>query len=138
MAVTSDRNTITRAGERYDFPVAASVTIYAGTLVALGTDGFARPAANADNLAVVVGYATASVAGGAADGDVLVNVSRDEALFEKSGTITLADVGRVAYAMDNETVAITSAAATFKVPVGAVTDVDDAGVWVGFQYGITG
>lgn len=133
--LSADRNTITRPGERYEFPVAANTTIYAGALVALNASGLAVPAEDAGNL-TVVGYALEQVANGAVAGELLVKVSRNEAQFDAADTIELANVGSTAYVVTDSSVAITSAAATFTVPVGVVTDVDEGGVWVGFQYGL--
>ena len=43
--------------------------------------------------------------------------------------ITAADIGKVCYIVDNQTVAKTDGTAT-RSPAGIVDDVDDAGVWV--------
>lgn len=59
--------------------------------------------------------------------------------FENSAAadaITLADIGSVAYAVDDQTVARTSATNT-RSPAGVIDDVDEYGVWVRIDPALT-
>lgn len=106
-------------------------------------EGFARPgrtgqgvsdalkAADAANYKAV-GVFLASVTGGVADGDETVEVQAGTFNFANSAgadAITAADIGNLAYIVDDETVARTSAGGT-RAPAGPIEVVDDEGVWV--------
>jgi hypothetical protein len=127
---------------RFPVPVAAGVTILQSALVILD-DGFARPARagqGADDAAkaadalthVSVGVALETVTGGAANGDVVVEVERDCFGFANSSAgdlITRADIGKSAFIVDDQTVAKTSATAT-RARAGVIEDVTSEAVWV--------
>jgi hypothetical protein len=144
VAMTAPRK-ISRRTEivRYSFGVKANVTILQSALVILAT-GFARPgragqgadtaAQAADALTYqCVGLATETVVGGAADGDVRITVEASEWPFANSTAgdlITIADIGKLAYLVDDQTVAKTSATST-RAAAGRITGVDSDGVvWV--------
>jgi predicted RecA/RadA family phage recombinase len=100
------------------FPVAAATTIYAGAIVATGTDGYAVPATNlASGLAnyKVWGRAKRQVvnttaAGFGSAGQLTVEIERGCFFYLQSGTtITKSDVGKRVYAADDTTVTLTTA-----------------------------
>ena len=115
-------------------PVAASVTIYAGTMVAVDTSGYARPA-RTSTTDRVVGMARATVTNGAVAG--AVNVEVDSESIVRMGNSTSGDliagteVGATIYAVDDQTVAKTNGTNT-RVAAGTCFAVDSAGVWVKF------
>lgn len=53
MALTADRNTKSRPGTSYSHPVLAGVTIYAGALVVLDANGWAKPGVTGTGLTAV-------------------------------------------------------------------------------------
>lgn len=134
-ALTAGRNTPARSGDMSEPPVKAATTIYAGALVAVGSDGYAVPGSTATTLKGL-GRAEETVDNSAgASGDLTVRVGRGIYRFDNSADtdeITLSDVGGDAYIVDDHTVAKTSGANTRSV-AGTIHDVDDAGVWVKFS-----
>jgi hypothetical protein len=133
-AMTQDRNTPARDGRDFAFPVAASVMIYAGAMVAINASGYATRGQTATGLkGAGVAQAPADNSAGSA-GDISVKVRRGCYRFANSASgdaITLADVGSDCYMVDDQTVAKTSATNTRSV-AGKVRDVDSSGVWVEF------
>lgn len=130
-ALTTDRDTPTRDGELFEFPVAADTTIYAGALVCLNATGFAVPGDEDDDY-TAVGRAEQRVVNGAVAGAVRVRVRRGVFRYANSAeadAITLADVGATCYVVDDQTVAKTDDTGS-RPPAGKVLDVDSAGVWV--------
>lgn len=142
MALAAPRKIVRRAGAQFAFGVAAGVVcIQTGLAVLAG--GFARPGRTGqggDNAAKsadaatyqAVGVFVESVTGGVADGDVSVAIEAGTFNFVSAAgadTITLADVGKPCFIVDDTTVARTSAAGTRAI-AGVVTDVDAEGVWV--------
>lgn len=84
------------------YPVAASSKIYAGSLVAVDVNGYAKAAADAANLKVV-GVATAQVDNSTgANGDKQVVADEGDCRFNAS-SITQVMVGQVMYAADDNT-----------------------------------
>jgi len=142
MALTAPRK-ITRTDEGVaSYPVAASAVciqsglavLAAGLLIAGRSGAGGTDALKAADIAhhVAVGVFMESVTGGVADGDVVAQVQSGVFNFANSAgadEITLADVGKVAFIVDDETVAASSASGT-RAPAGPVIDVDDDGVWV--------
>ena len=122
MSLNSERNTPYRKGELRTF--VAGGTIYAGGLAALDSNGKAVAAA-ATSGAIVVGVAQNTVSSGNK-----VEVKRGVFPFEvvSGASITLADVNKKAYVVDDKTVTLVSSGAA--VEVGKVFDVDDEGAWV--------
>lgn len=135
MAAIADRPTKTRTGERVSLPVKGAVKIFAGTIVSLGADGYARPGrATATDL--VVGIAEEQVDNSAgADGALNVEVLRKLAgCFGNSAAgdaITLTERGKTVFVVDDVTVAKTSNAGA-RPAAGKVIDVTAEGVWVEF------
>ncbi len=144
MALTAPRKII-RLGAPlglFVYPVAANAAILQSGLVILD-DAVARAAREgqgADNAAkaadalthCAVGVALASVTGGPANGDKTIEVERGTYGFKNSAAgdaITLADVGKSAFIVDDETVAKTSPNNT-RARAGVIEDVRDGLVWV--------
>ena len=130
-ALTQDRNTPRRAGEDFSHPVAAATTIFAGSLVALNAAGNAIPAATATGL-IVIGRAEERVVNAGAAGVERVPVRRGVFRWANSTStdeITRAEIGDDCWAVDDQTVAKTSATNTRSV-AGKIVDVDAQGVWV--------
>lgn len=129
MALTAETNAPEHPGNIVQLPVAASVTIFAGALVALDSAGNAKPAADAAGLRVI-GRAehNADNSAGSA-GDLTINVKRGVFRYanSESAAVDADDKGKICYVEDDGTVAETS---TNKCKAGRVFDVDDDGVWV--------
>jgi hypothetical protein len=132
MALTEDRDTPSRDGRRFSYPVAATKLIYAGSIVVLNATGYAEPA-TAAVAKKALGRACAQVDNSAgANGDLSVEV--EEGVFRYSNSaggdeVTLAEVGSACFLVDDGTVAKTSAGGTRSV-AGYIRDVDANGVWV--------
>ena len=122
MSLNSERNTPYRKGELRTF--AAGGTIYAGGLAALDSNGKAV-AATPTSGAIVVGVAQNTASSGGK-----VDVKRGVFPFEvaSGATITLADVKKPVYVVDDQTVTPVSSGAA--IEAGKVFDVDGEGVWV--------
>jgi hypothetical protein len=114
------------------YPMDANIKVLAGALVALSAAGDARPAGNA-TASRCVGVATETVdnTGGIA-GEEMITTRRSCYPFATTD-ITKADVGKVAYAVDDQTVTKT-APATNPAKAGEIVEVEAIGstvqVWV--------
>lgn len=134
-AAAADRLTKTRSGERVSLPVKGSIKIYAGTIVALGSDGYARPG-RATSTDTIVGIAEklADNSSGS-DGDISIEVMRRViGIFANSSSgdaITLTERGKTVFVVDDQTVAKTNNSGA-RPAAGKVIDVDSEGVWVEF------
>lgn len=132
MASTSARNTVRygREGKIVVLPVAASTTIYGGTIVCLNSSGFAISGTGAAG-ATVVGVARGTVVNSGLAGSVTVEVCIEEIYFfnNDSGVnaVTLANTGQNAYLVDNDTVSI-SPGTGFRSIAGEIVTVDGRGV----------
>ena len=129
--------------------VKATVQCFAGGLAVLAA-GLARPgragigidaAAQAADAATyrAVGIFTETVLGGAADGLVKTDVQQGIFLFKNSAAgdlLTVADIGRRCFVVDDETVAKTSAVNT-RCVAGAVHSVLPEGVLVEVSAGLS-
>jgi hypothetical protein len=130
-ALAADRSTLQKPGEAFVLPVAAAVTIYAGSLVAINAAGNAQPGATATGLKVV-GRAEEQVNNSfGAAGDLTVTVRRGVFKFENdtSDPVTVATLLEDCYIVDDQTVAATSGSST-RSRAGQVIQVDPDGVWV--------
>ena len=131
MALSAERNTLYKPGELMAFPVAASVKIYKGALVALAA-GYAKPGTTATGL-VAVGMAVETVENTwGQDGDEAVTVRPGiYAWANSAGTdaILQTQVGSDCYIVDDQTVARTDGNGT-RSKAGKVLAVDPDGVWV--------
>lgn len=131
--LTQDRNTPRRdEGGIKSLGVAASQLIYGGALVARNAAGYAVEGSTALGLHGV-GRAEERVdnSSGAA-GDLAIKVREGIFRYANSSAgdaIAIADIGKVAYIVDDQTVAKTSGSGT-RSPAGIVADVDSLGVHV--------
>ncbi|MDE0901209.1 MAG: hypothetical protein OSA41_05785 [Erythrobacter sp.] len=132
MALSADRNTPRKEGDFRQFPVAADTKIFAGALVCLNAAGDATPGAVATTLtAVGRAEAQADNTGGAA-GDLSVDVRKGTFRYANSAAadeIGREDIGKTAYVVDDETVALTDGTGT-RSAAGTIYDVDAQGVWI--------
>lgn len=135
-ALTGDRNTARSVPGQRNFPVAAGVCIWRGSLVALDATGYARPA-RATATDIIVGRAMfrADNTGGAA-GAISIEVEYDQVIaLDNSGggdAIALTDIGKDCYAVDDHTVALTDNSAA-RPKAGKIQNVTTAGVWLAFD-----
>lgn len=128
-ALAADRNTPYQDAELIAVPMAASTTIYAGSLVAANASGYAVPGSTATTL-TALGRAEETVANAGSAGDKSVLVRRGKAFqFANDGSdaVVQADLGKSCYITDDQTVSHTS---TGKSVAGKVMGLDSAGVWV--------
>ena len=129
-ALAKDRNTPRRDGEFIRAPVKAATKIYAGSLVFMNA-GVAEPATKAADL-IALGRAEelADNSSGIA-GAISVLVRRGVFRWANSAATTdkvaAAEIGKKAYAADDQTVTKVATAAT---AAGIVLGVDSEGVWV--------
>lgn len=142
-ALSAPREIQSRAGRSFRFPVAAAAVCIHNGLAVLAS-GYARPGrtgqggndtlkANDAATYQAVGVFQESVTGGVGNGDEVVNVLAGVFNFVSAAgvdAITLADVGKPCFIVDDQTVARTSASGT-RARAGFVEDVDADGVWVG-------
>lgn len=134
-ALSADRNTPRRTGDKRVVPVAASTLLYAGAMAAVNASGFAVPVSASTTLkgAGRVERRADNSAGGA--GAISAEISAGIFRFANSASadlLTQADIGSDVYGVDDQTVAKTSATSTRSV-VGKLFDVDAEGVWVKFS-----
>lgn len=133
-ALTGDRNTPRAEGDVKSLLMSAS-KIFAGAIVMRNATGYATKGAVSTTL-IGVGRAEEQVdnSGGAA-GDLRIKVRPGVHRYANSAAadlITIAEIGKPAYAVDDQTVAKTDGTATRSI-VGFVFDVDSSGVWVEFD-----
>lgn len=132
--LTAKKNVYSRAGREVAHPVAASTTIYGGSLIVL-EGGFAKPGYAAVGL-MAVGMANANVDNSSGqNGDLSVTASRDDwvRLMNSVGDpVARASINLPCYIVDDETVAATDGTGT-RSKAGTVRDIDDAGVWISFD-----
>lgn len=130
MALTADRNTPRRENSDYSFPMAASVSIFAGALVMLNASGHATPGAAATGQ-TAVGVARERKSNGAVAGAESIRVWPGIYPFRNlaADPVTQADVGKDCFIADDETVAKTNGGNTRSV-AGKVVAIDAQGVWV--------
>ena len=126
-ALTSDRDTVFRNGDEFEFEAAAA--IFAGAMVCLNGDGKAVPASITAGLTSVVGVAQRRAAAGE---KVLVRRGMFAFGGKSSDEPALAQVGSICYATDDNTVQKTTES---NAPVaGVVRDVTEDGIWVECGY----
>lgn len=139
-ALTANRNTSAWAGgNRRQGAVAAATLIYAGAMLMRNAAGDIVEG-QTDTGLTGVGRALELVdnsSGSAGD----LTVDYDEGIFRFANSaaadeITKADIGNLAYAVDDQTVAKTDGTST-RSKAGIVAGVDAAGVWVRFDEALT-
>lgn len=123
-ALIKDRNTTRKATGQVDvLLLAAGAKIYAGSQVCINSDGYAVPAADTAGLkfaGVSRGYADNT---GGANGAVSVDVWRDGVFDFVGSALTLADVGKPAFIVDDQTIGLSS---TNAVGCGVISEVESA------------
>ena len=103
-ALTKDRATPYRDGIEIEFPVAANIKIYAGSLVCANTSGYLLPAADTAGLRSI-GVALEQVDNtGGANGAKKVRVRRTGVFEFDAYSITQSMVGTPMYVVDDHTV----------------------------------
>lgn len=131
MALTTERDTKVRTqGIEAVVKVKGATKVFNGSLVAVTVAGFLVPAADTADL-VVVGRADETVNNTGADGALSCRVLQGVYKWANSSAspVVQADVWRVVYAEDDQTVK--HAAATNTVIAGILVELDaDGGVWV--------
>lgn len=134
--LTSDRVTKQVTGLVAHGPVLAGVTVYAGSMLMRDAAGKLQPAKTATGL-VGVGRAGERIEA-AAGTEVVIYEPGIFAYGNSAGAdeITAADIGAKCFAVDDQTVAKTSATNT-RSPAGIVHHVDADGVWVRFDEALT-
>ena len=132
-----DTSEIANGATSIVLPVKAKTTIYQGSIVAIGADGYAIPGKKAASLKAA-GRAEETVENTGSDGDAVVRVSRGVFISDNSGTaankVGIADVLGPCYIEDDHTV---TKAATGASVAGLVVRVDDEGVAVEMGFGLT-
>jgi hypothetical protein len=131
-ALTTARTTKQREARTFARKVAGTKKIFEGALVCLNATGYATPGAVATTL-TADGIALSTVDNSAgADGDLIVETKKGTFQFFNSAAgdaITIADIGKTAYVVDDQTVAKTNGTNT-RSAAGVIQDVDAQGVWV--------
>ena len=134
-ALAADRNTPRLGGEIKSMGMAATAKIFAGSIVMRNATGYATKGAAALGL-VGAGMALEQVDNTAGnDGDLTIKLREGVFRFANSAAadeITAADIGKLCYTVDDQTVAKTNGSNTRSV-AGIVAGVDDLGVHVLFS-----
>lgn len=137
-ALSADRKTLCMLSAYdmfHEYPVAASTTIYAGSLVCQNAAGFVVPAAAIGNYRVIgMAYEHVDNSAGAA-GAKRVRVRQGIARWANGDSITDASIGLPCHAVDDQTVDLDSAGGDQPV-AGIIYEVETAGVWVLTQIGV--
>lgn len=134
MAASQDRNFRVKgeSPEWDSYKVKGSTTIYLGTMVAIGTDGYAIPAADAASLKVV-GVAQDHIANTGGDGAKRVRAAKCVATMANSvsNAATIVQLGGTVYVEDDQT--INKDGGSHTVAAGKLVQLDDDGTcWVQF------
>ena len=130
-ALTTERNTPSKAGKEIVIGVLTNTRVFAGSMVAVSNQ-FARPAQDLPGLQVV-GRAAKTVdnrtnTDGAGTSGVK-SVTCDIGIFRWEHTVfTDQHIGDYAYVVDDQTV--TNSGAANDIVAGVIVDVDSVGVWV--------
>jgi len=139
VALSQDRNTPRLEGERRNGLVAAASLIYAGAIVLRDANGYLHEGHTATGM-VGVGRAELRVDNrSGADGDEDLIYRPGIFRYANSAAadeITFADIGEVAFVVDDQTVAKTDGTGT-RSPAGIIDDVDANGVWIRFDEALT-
>ena len=128
-ALTAARNTPARSGDKINLGVASNVIIYAGSLVCVNSSGKAVPAADASGNAVV-GRAGATIDNRTAVYSASATIDVDQGIFlwVNGDAIVDADIGKLVYVTDDQTVNKTGGGQN--IIAGTVVKVQADGVWI--------
>jgi hypothetical protein len=140
MPASAFRMTKRREGKRLTLPMAASTTVYGGTMVAVLANGTGAVPAGTASSGRAVGVACDTVANGAVAGVESVTLEQGTFHFANSSAgdeIGIEHIGEACYVVDDQTVALTDDSGS-RVIAGAIADVDAQGVWVRIEPGAVG
>jgi len=128
-ALSTERDTVQRVNQFTSLTVASNSIIYAGSLVCVNSSGLAVPAADSSGFAVV-GRAEATVDNRTAvySATKTIKVARGTFRWGNADAIAVADIGKLVYVTDDQTVNKTGGGQN--IIAGTVVDVDSSGVWV--------
>lgn len=129
-AATADRETKRQDCKIKAYPVAASTTIYKGTLVAVNASGYLVSISDAANL-IFAGVAFEKIDNSAgANGDKKCRVEKEgeHEFVYTGGDATIAKVGQIVYAQDNQSVDEDALLTTNDYQVGVITEFVSAAV----------
>jgi len=132
-ALAKDKQTVHAEADIEEFPVAASETIYKGALVMVvkGTGYAVSGADTLNGIVLGIAYAQADNSSGS-DGDINVKVIRLKKVELVLASVAAADVGKIAYISDDQTVVLTGQ--TNNVVVGRVAGVKGTNTaWVNME-----
>lgn len=139
VALIAGRQTPAKSGGNQVGLVAAAVNVFAGAMLMRNAAGNILPAVTGANL-IGVGRAEAAIdnSDGAAGAQTVQFTAGRFRYANSAGAdeITIADIGKLCFAVDDQTVAKTDDTAA-RSPAGIVEDVDDQGVWVRFDEALT-
>lgn len=132
VALTAARNTPLRMGDIRAEPLAAAIKVFGGSLVMRNAAGYLTKGATATGC-VGVGRAESTVDNSAgAAGALSLEYRVGTFLFANSASgdlITIADIGKACFIVDDQTVAKTDGTTT-RSRAGIVEAVEATGVWV--------
>jgi hypothetical protein len=132
VALTAERNTRFRLGDLRVEPMAATVKIWSGSLVMRNAAGFLTKGATAVGC-VGVGRAERTADNTGVAGAAVIEYRTGSFLFANSAAgdlITIADIGKACFIVDDQTVARTDGTAT-RSRAGIVDGIEaGGGVWV--------
>ena len=137
-ALTSERNTTQLRGDTRVEPMAAAVKVWKGGILMRNAAGFVTKGGAATGC-IGIGRAEATVdnSTGAAGA---VSVEYRSGVFGfanlAADAVTQADVGKLCYIADDQTVAKTSGSAT-RSPAGIVDGIEGSKVWVRLEEAVT-
>ncbi|MFZ4394162.1 MAG: hypothetical protein ACOYOU_00890 [Kiritimatiellia bacterium] len=128
-ALGQGRDTPQRFGDYVGLTVASNVIVYAGAMVAINTGGYAVPAADTASYSVI-GRAEETVdnRGVAYSATQPIKVARGIFRWANGDAATDADIGKLAYVTDDQTINKTGGGQN--IIAGSIVDVDSSGVWV--------
>lgn len=128
-SLTEERTTPSRSGSLYNFTVASNTVIYKGAMVSRDSDGNAIPAADVTG-SIVIGCAPSTVDNRAANYHASRNIAVTPGIFGWAHTgFTSADVGSLAYVLDDQTVT-PATNATYDIVAGVIVAIDGTTCWV--------
>jgi len=128
-ASTAAIDTPQRAAKSVAFPVAGGATLYAGSLIALNSSGYAISAGDLASITVIGRAENTADNSAGSDGDITVTVKKGVFRFLNSTDhpVSLANRGQICFVESNQAVATTGSNLAV---AGRVVDVDSDGVWV--------
>ena len=123
--LTKDRNTVRKDGDYASYPVKAGSMVYAGSIVCIGSDGYAVPGADTAGLkfaGISRGYVDNT---GGSNGALSVEVWRRGCFELSASAMGRGNFGDSVYVVDDHTVGL-AATTTNDVPCGRVSEYNSA------------